>query len=192
MAYPTDLDSFTTKTTGQTIDASHINALQSVIAILENRVGITGDEPIIATTKMLVYADTAPANWTIDDTLNDALVFITDSKVGSQTGGIPHSTGSWTVSGLTNNNESSHTHQVAAHSHTGATGYATLTGSPGENYFETYSITGANYHYHTISSQAAASSGAGTSHTHTVSSAGTWRPAAYNFILCTKDSYPTT
>ena len=52
-------------------------------------------------TKMLFYADTAPTGWTLDNTLNDKLIFVTQGSVaGGQTGGGAHSTGSWTITGF--------------------------------------------------------------------------------------------
>lgn len=42
MAYPSSLDSFTTKVYGETIEASHVNTLQTAIAAIETKVGTTG------------------------------------------------------------------------------------------------------------------------------------------------------
>jgi hypothetical protein len=128
-----------------------------------------------AGTAMLFYQDTAPTGWTIDDTLNDKIVFVTKgSAAGGETGGGEHSTGSWTISGLTNANESSHTHSMQSHTHnlvagslmwaSGFSGYTNKTGAP-----------------------SVANTGAGSSHTHAISADGAWRPAAYCCIIATKD-----
>jgi len=144
-----------------------------------------GTETILLTTetvevpsgsKMLFYADTAPTGWTIDNTVDDKLVFVTKgSAAGGETGGGAHATGTWTIAGLTNAAEASHTHVVSrlswGNGATVATG-TVLTSAAG----------GA-----AIAAQSDKTSGAGSSHNHTISSAGTWRPAAYCYILCTKD-----
>ena len=87
--YPTSADTFTTKVDNvNDVMAVDVNDVQDAVEILEKRVGITGDEAIVATTKMLIYANTAPANWTIDAALDDKLVFVTKGSVaGGQTGG---------------------------------------------------------------------------------------------------------
>jgi hypothetical protein len=70
-------------------------------------------------TKMLFYADTAPSGWTIDDTLDDKVVFITKgSAAAGQTGGGAHSTGTWTQPNHTHTGPS-HTHTGPSHTHTG-------------------------------------------------------------------------
>lgn len=42
MAYPTTLDTFSTKATGNVIDASHVNDLQTAVVAIETKLGITG------------------------------------------------------------------------------------------------------------------------------------------------------
>lgn len=54
MAYPTTLDSFTTKNSGDTITEGHINDVQTAITSLETKLGITSD---YATIKGLDDAD---------------------------------------------------------------------------------------------------------------------------------------
>ena len=126
-------------------------------------------------TKMLFYQNTAPTGWTIEDTLDNKLVYVTKGGVaGGQAGGAAHPSGSWTISGLTNANEASHVHSMQSHTHTltggsaiwasGLAGYDTSTGGPDQ-----------------------ANTGAGSSHTHAISSDGTWIPEAYCCIICSKD-----
>jgi len=142
-----------------------------------------------AGTKMLFYQDTAPTGWTIDDTLNDKLVFITKgSAAGGQTGGGVHSTGSWTVSGLSGNTGyytltisdiPSHSHVIDPASEYGPYGDFSVGSSGGGK--------GLLSGYGPLSTAVA---GGGGGHRHTASSIthdGTWRPAAYNCIICTKD-----
>jgi len=125
-------------------------------------------------TKMLFYANVAPTYWTIDSTINDVLAFITKgSAAGGETGGGAHSTGTWT--------QTTHTHTIDAHNHGG------VTGVPSSNTDKLYYFTGSGYiainysgHTHTITSQAEMTSDANAVVT-------AWRPAAYCYIVCTKD-----
>uniref|UniRef100_A0A6M3KDT2 Uncharacterized protein n=1 Tax=viral metagenome TaxID=1070528 RepID=A0A6M3KDT2_9ZZZZ len=74
---------------------------------------------IPAGTKMLFYANTAPTGWTLDNTLDDKLVFVTKGSVaGGQIGGGVHSTGTWTQPNHTHTGPS-HTHTGPSHTHTG-------------------------------------------------------------------------
>ena len=42
MAYPSSIDSFNTKAYGDTVEAAHVNALQTAVAAIETKVGVTG------------------------------------------------------------------------------------------------------------------------------------------------------
>ena len=46
MAYPTSIDNFTTKTYGETVEAAHVNALQTAVATIETKVGVTGSNAV--------------------------------------------------------------------------------------------------------------------------------------------------
>uniref|UniRef100_A0A6M3JBN1 Uncharacterized protein n=1 Tax=viral metagenome TaxID=1070528 RepID=A0A6M3JBN1_9ZZZZ len=46
MAFPTNLDSFSTKTSGQTISESHVNDLQTAIVAVETKIGYGADTPV--------------------------------------------------------------------------------------------------------------------------------------------------
>jgi len=149
-------------------------------------------------TKMLFYQDTAPIGWTIDNTLDDKIVYITKgSAAGGQTGGGVHSTGSWTISGF-DANVGGHTlasAEMPAHTHTGPSHRHTVT---------SYQFVegGTNMLEHTICDLGSSSSsytsydgtgntgsaGSDGSHTHAMASHnGTWRPSAYCCIICEKD-----
>jgi len=113
-------------------------------------------------TYMLFYQDTAPTGWTIQNTLNDKLVFVTKgSAAGGETGGGTHSAGTWTISGLTFSG-------VAGTTGAGASGegYDERSGGP------TPSVGG---HTHSFTPSGSVSQG------------GAWRPAAYCCIICSKD-----
>jgi len=155
-----------------------------------------GDIP--SGTKMLFYADTAPSGWTIDNTLDDKVVFITKgSSAGGQTGGGAHSSGTWTQPNHTHTGPS-HTHTTAAmtldtakipsHAHGiplwqdpgGLSIYATrqTTRIGTEN---TDAAGGGNSHEH------GATGADGTGATGDGATANTWRPAAYCMIICSKN-----
>ena len=135
-----------------------------------------------AGTKMLFYQDVAPTGWTIENTLNDKLVFITKgSAAGGGPGGAVHSTGSWNISGfvttvtvhghaLTINQMPSHQHLLPRGDSGPYSGFAA-----GPALYNTWSeSTGGNEpHNHTA--------------TGSTTQNGAWRPAAYMCIICTKD-----
>jgi len=157
-----------------------------------------GDIP--SGTKMLFYADTAPTGWTIDNTLDDKVVFITKgSSAGGETGGGAHSSGTWTQPNHTHTGPS-HTHTTAAMtldtakipSHTHVmniwNGGATFTNtrafgcdSPVAVAPETGSTGSGNSHEH------GATGADGTGATGDGATANTWRPAAYCMIICSKN-----
>ena len=138
---------------------------------------------IPAGTKMLFYADTAPTGWTLDNTLDDKVVFVTKgSAAGGQTGGGAHSTGTWTQPGhqhahaaftLTANEMPAHTHST------------TITSAGDGAVPKTYGTGAAGSILNT------ASTGGGASHTHpnaaAAATANTWRPAAFCVIICSKN-----
>lgn len=68
-------------------------------------------------TEAVFYQDTAPTGWTIDNTINDELLFVTKgSGAGGAAGGATLAGGTWTISGLT---KDAHTHTGPSHTHTG-------------------------------------------------------------------------
>jgi hypothetical protein len=151
-------------------------------------------------TKMLFYADTAPTGWTIDNTLDDKVVYVTKgSGAGGQTGGGVHSAGTWTQPNHTHTGPN-HTHTTAAmtldttripaHTHTlggqptgGGSVYDSLTDRTGgyANY-QTSSSTGGG-----LSHEHGATGSGGTGDTGGGATANTWRPAAYCMIICSKN-----
>jgi hypothetical protein len=201
--FPTSLDTFTVRSSGQTISEDHMNDVQDAVEALEIKMGIDGsavtsshdyliENLIPGGTKMLFYADAAPAGWTIENTLDDKLVFVTKGSVaGGDTGGQAHATGTWTQPnhqlvaseipahthpGSTAANESAHTHDSTTHTGTGSAQEGATTGNVSNP-----ETTGAgSAHTHTIT---VASQGGDGNHNHGT----TWRPAAYNCIICSKD-----
>lgn len=195
--FPTNLDSYTGRSNGETIDATHVNNLQDAIVAIETKLGKDSSATnttidykvnnffVANTRKVLLYEDTAPTGWVIETTLDDKVVMVTKGSAESgQTGGGVHSTGSWTVSGIT---VDAHVHAGATHNHT-LSASASAAGSGGERICidsgylkvstantDLWSLTGG------ISNNSAANTGAASSSSTT--SAGTWRPAAYCCII---------
>jgi len=131
-------------------------------------------------TKMMFYQDTAPIGWTIADTLDDKLLFITKgSAAGGEVGGGVHSSGSWTLSGMSIDDHVLSVSEMPSHSHT-LTGWKymlttddfTKLSSKGSGDIETYTSS---------------SVGGDTGHSHGITNASSWRPAAYCAIVATKD-----
>ena len=142
---------------------------------------------IPAGTKMLFYADTAPTGWTIDNTLDDKVVFVTKgSAAGGQTGGGVHSSGTWTQPGH------QHTHaaftlainEMPSHTHVQVAGNALAEGT----YTEPIQYGSREVLLPQVPTQA---TGGGAPHTHpnaaAAATANTWRPAAYAMIICSKN-----
>jgi len=152
-------------------------------------------------TKMVFYQDTAPSGWTIDATVDDKLLFVSKGSVaGGETGGGAHSTGTWTIAGVT---VDAHTHTGAAHVHkvyeyNNNTGDDTLFNSIGGvqaltaqaknamrwSLYANQTATTSPPDFYTSSAGAGAT---GAASADTITSDATWRPAAYVVIIATKD-----
>jgi hypothetical protein len=139
-----------------------------------------GIESFPAGTKIAsFYQDTAPPGWTILNTLDDKLLYITKgSAAGGQAGGTVHSTGSWTISGFAAD-VGSHTLTVAempAHPHGGFRSASWQMGAAGNEVY-----------VNNNSDSATASVGGDQAHNHAMAAhGGTWRPSAYCAIICQK------
>lgn len=164
-----------------TATAAELNLLHGQVGILT---GATG-------TRAIFYQDTAPSGWTILNTLDDKLLYITKgSAAGGQTGGGIHSSGSWSGNTgshtLTEAEIPSHKHYVASSEHASTGDYLSAT-----TYVPFYSQQGGDteYIFRTATTPAtlglSSLTGGGGSHTHTLDSA--WRPAAYCAIICSKN-----
>ena len=135
--------------------------------------------------KILFYEDVAPLGWTINNTLDDKLVFVSKgSAAGGETGGGVHSTGTWT--------QPDHTHTADAHTHLmpfGVDGYTFYWVNP-PTYGTGSAFTASHYETGDLTSNTPAEIKTSAASAATMSSdatANTWRPAAYVCIICTKN-----
>ncbi len=129
---------------------------------------------IPAGTKMVFDQDAAPAGWTRDTSQNDRVIRVVS---GARADG-----GSWTVGGITADNESAHTHGIASNgSTTGAT--LTLAGIVKDSGIlnQRTGATGPSKNY------AADYTDGGSAHGHATTSDATWRPLHRDMIVATKD-----
>jgi len=184
-------------------------ALNVLVWTMDNIEGL-GGEIIPSGTSMLFYEDTAPSGWTIQNTLDDKLVYITKGSVlAGQVGGAVHSSGSWTISGITElphtHTGTSHSHHILTHTHTYSThthNIAALAhtagGVGGTGWYATpdYAIT-----THAATTTAAGGDGVTdgvvldtelteptlASTAPTISSDALWRPSCYCCIICERD-----
>jgi len=130
-------------------------------------------------TKAIFYQNTAPTGWTIDTTLDDKLLFVTKGAgAGGQTGGTVHSTGTWTISGITGGDHVLTIAEMPSHRHdikknTSARDEMYGYGQAGDE-------LGGEQQY-------SGYTGGGAAHSHGVSHDGAWRPAAYCVIIASKD-----
>jgi hypothetical protein len=126
---------------------------------------------------LLLYEDTAPTGWTIQDTLDDKLVFVTKgSAAGGETGGTVHSSGTWTRS------FDAHDHVIKIGIYGANSNLCIDSANPPPNdgglypvdFYAGYTAFAANVPY--IKTQ-----------TTTPTAPDTWRPAAYCCIMVAKD-----
>lgn len=140
---------------------------------------IPGENIFPSGTKMLFYQDIAPEGWTIQDTLDDKLVYITKgSAEGGETGGGVHSTGTWALSGINTGGHTLITAEMPAHTHTITVSDATATVDPA---YVKYNQSSSNYPNTT------SSVGGDGAHSHPMAANDNWRPAAYACIIAEKD-----
>ena len=137
-------------------------------------------------TKAIFYKDTAPTGWTIQDTLNDKLLFITKgSAAGGQVGGGAHSTGTWVISGIVGGNHALTVNEMPVHKHRlrGRSDIENIPTSAGG--CESIESALGAWRYANTKLEAA---GGGASHNHGNSGhTGLWRPAAYCAIIAQKN-----
>jgi trimeric autotransporter adhesin len=133
-------------------------------------------------TKMVFYQDTAPTGWTIANTLDDKVLYVTKGSAASgETGGGVHSSGTWTQPNHvhTTGDFTLTTDEMPSHRH--GIGYTVSATSSGGT------VYGASANVNATSTY----TGGGKAHNHgdtgNGATANTWRPAAYCVIIATKD-----
>jgi hypothetical protein len=157
---------------------------------------------IPAGTKMVFYQDVAPTGWTIANTLDDKVLFVTKgSAAGGETGGGAHSTGTWTQPNHTHTTENSNV-TVPAHTHT----FSATSGNASADHSHTYSgstdTESAHTHIFTaptgggsvgaggsIANAKQSNTGAGSAHKHSFSGTTSEESANHNHAVSgTSDS----
>jgi hypothetical protein len=155
-------------------------------------------------TRITVVQATVPSGFTLVTGFDDKVL------VGEDTAGQGGDTGgSWTISGLSNDTVATHTHVGGSHNHTipththtisGSTSAPSALGNVGTD--GTQTPVGQSTHTHSIAFTSAASTagtyvGAGGdsatttasgSHSHTISSDASWRPAYVKVLVISKDT----
>lgn len=152
---------------GVTDKAPSKNAVYDIISTLD---AIPSGE------KILFYKDTAVIGYSLLDTLNDKVVYVTKgSAAGGQAGGIAHSGGTWS--------QPTHYHTVNDHVHAVIvpfSGWPYTSGATGNGYLvtrNTLSELGIMQSNRVLTSEP---DGPNTDHKATLNS---WRPSAYNFTM---------
>jgi hypothetical protein len=198
--FPTAIDSFTTKTGGQTIDEAHINNLQDAVVALQTKVGINSSSVqttldykissfFAAGRKIWIYENAAPTGWSIVST-TDRVLGVKGGYYGA-TGGT--GIGTWTQPGHTHptGNFTLTATQIPSHQHLDGVGRSDTQGlveavySPvGVRQFAIATTSNIIYRSYTSS----VGSGAAHNHGHTSLSAtaDTWRPLAAVGIIIQK------
>jgi len=159
-----------------------------------------------ASQKVLVFRNTAMDGWSIDSTAGyqDKIVAI---KGGSTYTTAGATAGSWTISGITSANESTHTHTVVSHNHkwyTYSGAVSTDDGTFDSNgdalnldnindnnknagsaaiVIDSAGLTSKAAEVDLYTNKTAPATDGGDAHNHTVSQDGTWRVAAAVFTL---------
>lgn len=180
----TDEAGFKAAITGMRAYLAELFGADGVVATARNALGLSdaattsvadiqaGVSTFEAGTAMLFFQNAAPMDWTLNTTHDDKLIRVVDNQDGGDDGG--DSAGSWTISGVTVDGHTLVTAEIPAHTHnfTSQVNAAPGTGADG---------TGGN-------PTATSSTGGGGSHTHGVTSDGTWRPTYINVIVCIRDA----
>ena len=208
VTFPTTLDSFADRSSGDTISEDHMNDVQDAIELLEAKVGINTslvdtsldfkvNNFFVENTRRIWFyeASGSPATgWTLYSTVSDCVLGVVGGSAAySVTSGNGTEYGTWAVAGLTNAGEAAHVHAAGAHTHTmgneSAAGASGATWAVAPNLWGV--VTGGQVKMYqgnvggsardVLSDVVPAGSGntaGGSSHTHTSSSDSSWRPYA--------------
>lgn len=145
---------------------------------------------MLANGSILGFPQAVPTNWSLHPTYNDRLLAVKSGGSGGTT------SGSWTITGFSIGNTAISLSQMAAHPHDQ---YANvqLGGDPpitGSNQPARRRLDGDFNDYNTIGVATGAtvgrtdSQGSGSSHVHSASHDGGWRPAVVELIFCSRNN----
>jgi len=205
VTFPTTLDSFADRSSGDTISEDHMNDVQDAIELLEAKVGINTslvtasidykvNKFFIAATHLFFAQATPPVGWTIDSAHKDnVLACKSDSGTYSTVGADK---GSFTYTGMTNAAEAAHTH---SHSHLWYDYKGTGAGDTDGSQTALTSVatkTNSSFYHLEINRGTTAwgpdedlntdtNAAAGTSHNHVITHDGTDRPKATVGVIAT-------
>lgn len=170
---------------GTRLMAEWLNSMQEEVCFVIEEAGLTldtGDDTqlhealgidfndIPSGEKILFYKNTAVVGYSLLDTLDDKVVYVTKgSAAGGQTGGTVHSSGSWTISGLAADSHALTLPEIPAHGHSTPAYNDTQTGLSG------FLRRSTNYSGVVPTS----SVGGGAGHEHSITHTPAWRQAAY-------------
>lgn len=100
MAYPSSIDSFDTKAYGDTVEAAHVNALQTAVAAIETKVGVTGSSIVDSLDYKLTSSSSANPGHTHTGASLSAITesSITDGSILARVAGNESITGAYTFS----------------------------------------------------------------------------------------------
>jgi hypothetical protein len=134
-----------------------------------------GDIP--AGTRMMFVQNTVPTGWTFDSSLNDRVVLVTNILGSGGTSG-----GDWDITGLSADPHALDISEIPSHQHD-------IFGGGGGDENVTYNFNGpdGSASHSGVGGRPTELAGGGVSHSHAVSSDGTWRPNYVNVIICTKN-----
>lgn len=116
--------------------------------------------------KLLFPQASTPAGWSLNTTVNDAMIMVSSSSGGVEGG-------SWTISGLSVLGHTLTINEIPPHHHGGAPGQAAGAGG-GSAYYNRNGVT--------------EDTGGGDAHSHGLSADGNWRPKYLTVIKCTRAS----
>lgn len=121
-------------------------------------------------TRTVFHQAAAPTGWTLDSSINDRVLRVSDTA-GGGTGG------SWTISGISVNGHALTIDEMPAHTHRqGITFPGPSGGVPGPNLAAGEDIGETS------------STGGGQAHDHDLTIGNSWRPAYTDVIVCTRAS----
>jgi len=100
MAYPSSIDSFTTKAYGDTVEAAHVNALQTAVAAIETKVGVADSSVVDSLDYKLTSSSSANPGHTHTGASLSAITesSITDGSILARVAGNESISGAYTFS----------------------------------------------------------------------------------------------